>query len=123
MGNYTWSRSKDDELWRHDVFETEKECVEDAVKNYDFEIGDTIAIGTTCAFIPSLCAETILEDVENNAFDECGEVAEDWINFKDKENLEVLSARLTECLVQWLKETKQEPSFYKIEDIKTIEIK
>jgi len=122
MKQYTWSNNKDDELWQNGIFDTKEECIADAKENYEFKIGDIIAIGTTSKFIVSIDGEDVLEKLEERAFEECGEACEGWIDYK-KEDVKKLSDALTECVNNWLKETKQEPNFYQVEDILMVEIK
>jgi len=122
MKKLTWSESENDELWQHDTFDNVQECIDDAIENYKMKKGETIAIGFVFPYIASIDAESVLEEIENYAYDECGESCESWINYKDKESIDELSNRLTACLNQWLKETKQEPTFYRIDDIETIKI-
>lgn len=116
---YTWSDSENDELWQHDIFNSIDECIIDAKENYLIKVEDTIAIGTVKPYVVSIDAETYLENLEEDAYEECGDAAEDWIDYESSNQL---SERLTECVNQWLKETGNEPSFYKIVDVKTIEV-
>lgn len=117
MKKYTWSESKNDELWQHDCFDTVEECIKDAKENYDYKVGETIAVGITEPFVVSIDGSDVLERLEENAYEECGEASEGWLN-TPYENIEKLSERLTECVNEWLKETDQEPSFYHIHSIR-----
>ena len=121
MNQYTWSNKEDDELWQHGIFGTKKECIEDAKENYGVKAGETIAIGSTRPFMVSIDAESVLENLEEQAFEECGEACEDWIDYKT-EDVKRLSEALTDCVNKWLEETKQKPNFYQVEDIETVTI-
>lgn len=118
---YTWSYSENDELWQHDIFDSIEDCIADAKENYNINSEDTIAVGKVEPYVVSVDAETILENIEENAYEECGDAAENWIDYK-KESIERLSVQLTECVNKWLKETGNEPHFYKIIGVKTIVI-
>lgn len=118
---YTWSYSENDELWQHDTFDSIEDCIADAKENYGIGADDTIAVGIVEPYVVSVDAETILENLEENAYEECGDAAESWIDYK-KELIDQLSNRLTECVNQWLKETGNEPHFYKIVGVKTITV-
>lgn len=122
MGKYTWSSNESDELWQHDCFDTVDECIKDAKENYGYAIGETIAIGETASFVVNIDAERVLENLEEDAYEECGEAAERWIDYK-KGSLNKLSEKLTQCVNEWLKETEQEPSFYHITDTRVEVIK
>jgi len=121
----TWNYRKTDELWGHDEYETEEECISDAKENYGMEVGDTIAIGTVYPYVVCIDAETVLDALEENAYEECGEVVEDWKTYSkdNKEELDNLTNELTECVNRYLLSVKEVPSFYKIDDIYTVTIK
>lgn len=116
---YTWSDNENDEHWWHDTFDSVEECIADAKENYLIDTGATIAVGTVKPYVVNIDAETYLESLEEDAYEECGDVAEDWIDY---ESADQLSERLTECVNQWLKETGNEPSFYKIINVRTVEV-
>lgn len=122
MKKYTWSKSATDELWQHDCFDTVEECIKDAKENYGYEIGETIAIGETAGFVVNIDAIDVLERLEENAYEECGEVVEGWIDYK-KSPFDKLSEKLTACVNEWLKETNQQPTFYHIHSISLETIK
>lgn len=126
MDKYTWEHSKNEEFWNHDLFDTIEECLQDAKENYDVKIGDTIAIGKVVPYEARVFAGHVLEQLESDAYEECGECAEDWETFSykdDREKLDELSNQLTEVVKAWLKKYKREPDFYKIENVRTIEVK
>jgi hypothetical protein len=119
LKKFTWSYNENDELWQHDDFDTKEECILDAKENYQMKAGDSIAIGVSVPFAPSIDGERILEQLEEDAYEECGETSEGWIDYK-KDNIERLSNTLTKCINDWLKDTKQEPTFYQIANIETV---
>lgn len=120
----SWSYGENDELWQHDEFETEEECILDAKENYRMKPGEQIAIGTVCPYQVFVSAERILESIEEEAYEECGEVAENWNLFgKDNsEALDILSNELTDCVNRYLESIGEKPTFSKIDDIYTVTI-
>lgn len=125
MKKYTWNYSENDELWQHDDFDTIEDCIADAKDNYSMKPGDTIAIGETDEFRISVDATSVLDATEEQAFDECGEASESWDSYdykNDKVGLEELSNQLTKCVEDWLRQRNNMPGFYKILNIKTIEL-
>ena len=123
---YTWEYNDDTELWYNDLFDTVEDCIADARDNYMVEIGETIAVGEVVPYEPYVMADNILDELEEDAYEECGEIAEDWNAYSwtdDKESLDELSNKLTEIVRQWLKDNGTYPYFYKIENVKTVEIK
>lgn len=124
---YTWEYSEDNELWTKDVFDTIEDCILDAKENYNIEPGETIAIGEPVYWEPYVDAYDLLERIEFNAWDECGEASEGWntydyISSEDKKKVEELSEKLTEIVRQWLKDNGTYPNFSKIENVRTVEV-
>lgn len=123
---YTWETSETD-IWRHDIFDTVEDCILDAKENYCIESGTEIVVGEVVPWEPYVFAGNILENLEENAYDECGEVAEDWYayDYKSEEgrkSLDELSDKLTEIVKQWLKDNGTYPWFYRIENVKVVEV-
>lgn len=112
---YSWSNNKNDEVWENGRFDSIEECIEDA-KKQGYKMGEIIAIGKCVDFETYVDAGDVIEILQEQAYEQCGEVSEGWIDWK-ADNVNVLSERLTKCINDWLKETKQEPCFYTIRDI------
>lgn len=126
MAKYTWEYNDNVEMWMHDEFDTIEYCIEDAKENYDVEVGDTIVVGEVVPYEVSVFAGHVLEDLEQNAYEECGEAAEDWETFnykEDRDKLDELSDQLTEVVKAWLKKYNRMHDFYKIENIEIVEVK
>lgn len=122
---YTWEYSENEEYWTKDVFDSVEDCILDAKENYGIEPGETIAIGETFYWEPHVDAFNILERLEYDAWDECGEAAEGWETFdykRDKEKVEELSEKLTEIVRQWLKDNGTYPGFSIIKNVRVVEV-
>ena len=123
---YTWEYSEDEEYWTKDVFDTIEDCIKDAKENYNIKPGETIAIGEPFYWEPHVDAFNILERLEEEAWDECGEVSEGWdtCNYeRDKEKVEELSEELTKIVRKWLKDNGTYPNFYTINNVRVVEVK
>lgn len=118
---YTWNNDKDSEMWCNGKFETIEGCIKNA-KEEGCRTGETVFIGRCVDFEVSVDADDVIERLQEQAYEECGEASDVWIDWKN-DNVKQLSERLTDCVNEWLKETKQEPTFYYIDNIKAIEIK
>ena len=119
----TWNYKETDELWQHDQFKTVDECILDAKENYGVEVGDTIAIGTVYPYTVSVDVDALLEQLEQDAYEECDEAAEDWDVSNRKhydEQIDKLHFEVTECVNRYLLSIKEVPSFYKVDDIYTV---
>ena len=124
---YSWTFDERDDIWTSDTFDTIKECVEDAKQYMDSNPcerkRDHIFVGENVPFTPHVNAEDVLELIENDACDKCGEVANDWYSY-DSQSMTVelakLSLNLTSVVTKWLKENNREPFFYSIRDVKKV---
>jgi methylmalonyl-CoA mutase N-terminal domain/subunit len=120
---YTWETSANAEIWTHGEFETIEECVKDAKENYHMELGKKIAVGITEFYEISVDADRVLEDMEADAYDECGESAEGWnLSEPGKEAVNELTDQLTNCVKDWLKKYNNMPYFYRVVDIRKVVI-
>lgn len=114
---YSWSDSADDEIWSGFLFDTEQECIQDAVATLDYKKGESIAIGQCVPFEPVPNVEMMLEQIEQDAYEECGEVSEDWniSSRKGREDaFEELEDGIMKLLEKYLKDIDGEPRFWKI---------
>lgn len=122
---YTWETDETD-IWRHDVFDTVEDCILDAKENYCIETGTEIVVGEVVPWEPYVDAFDILNELQFQAYDECGEITENWYSYdckKDKEKVQQLSEKLTEIVKLWLKENGTYPNFYTIENVQVVEVK
>jgi hypothetical protein len=87
--------------------------------------GGTFYVGRCVTFVPRVDACAVIERLREEADESGGEAAEDWLEgavfarkgTKDWEERADLEQRLTEALASWLRDTKQEPEFYGVEEI------
>lgn len=115
---YTWNFNKDAELWNNGIFATVDDCVEDA-KDY-MTTESVVYVGEVVPFVPTTDCTDILDRMEEDAFDHCGEVAELWepYDYKKKYEIDELDKKLTEVILEWLKKYGREPHIYNIQKIK-----
>ena len=122
---FTWNYSESDELWQHDEFKTEEECILDAKENYEMKVGDEIAIGTIYPYRVIVDVDRMLESIEEEAYEECGEVSESW-NISSRKlygkEIDELQEKVTKLVEDYLIKIKENPNFYKIGDTYTVTI-
>lgn len=118
---YSWNADRDSEIWNNGRHETIEECITSA-KQEGYKVGETIFIGRCVDFEVSIDAGNVIDILQEEAYEHCGEASDGWIDWKN-DNVNVLSERLTKCVNEWLKETNQEPYFYYITDIKPLTLK
>lgn len=114
---YAWSI--DGENFYCDYFNSIEECIKSA-KEDEHEVW-FIYVGKVKWYEPKISATSVLEQLENEIFNEFGEIAEDF-EF-DNKNIEELENGLNECFQQWLKKTNQKPQFYDVYDVERVYIK
>lgn len=119
----TWSYNKTDEIWQHDEFATVEECIVDAKENYGMKQGEQIVIGTVYPYIVCVDVDSMLERIEENAYEEYGDVAEDWEissrKYHEKETDE-LQEKVNLLVDEYLDKIQERPTFTKIDNIYTI---
>lgn len=122
MEKYSWNFNKYEEHWGNDSNNTVEECIVEA-KEVEKEYGkehDTVYIGENMPFIPSVDAESVLDDIMEQAGEFAGEVGEDWdaYDYHKQNELDELSESLTAVVNEWLKKHDRVPYFWAIERIK-----
>lgn len=123
---YTWNINNDDEIWGNGVFDTEGECIKDYLKNYAGESPqESIFIGKVVPFIVSVDGGSVIDQLEENAMDECGECSEGWEPSCGKtiDDWNELDKKLTDVIIDWLKKHNDMPTFYKITDVGEVSVK
>lgn len=113
---YSWSENQTDEIWMNGIFDSVEECLKDAV-NQGKKPGENIAIGICQDYVPHISADTLLDQVSEDAYGEVGEVAEGWPEFENRKgykDIDKLQEKIDKALGEWLNETNQVPGFYKI---------
>lgn len=111
---YAWSRKSDDEIWRSGPCDSIKECVDEALEE-DFKMDDTLALGLIEEYkIGTAFADIIIEYLQQDAYDEVGEVSEDWLNDVTKDQRDLLDNLLQKSVLAWLSTINEKPTFYKV---------
>lgn len=120
MDKYSWSFDGDAERW-YESAGSISECLAEAkaaIARGDAEPAATVYIGINVPFIPSVDAESVLESIEEQAYEFC-ELGEDWCACDArKDELEELSDTLSSSVKAWLKKYGREPDFYAVQNIK-----
>lgn len=116
---YSWTENETDDIWYHGKFSSVDECVKDAI-TCGKKPGEKIIVGICEDYVPRLSADTLLDQVSEDAYEEVGEVAEDWPEFVDRKGyryVDKLQEKIDKAFSEWLEETKQVPGFYHIQPL------
>jgi hypothetical protein len=114
-------------------FESKEEAISYGKKNfegiYEDENGEkfdseiekkVFYVGQIERYVPSICVNSLVEQIAENAHDEVGEVAEDYLYDVSKEDIQLLEERLNDVLSNWFDETNNNPTFWKIVNIENV---
>ncbi|EOS78970.1 hypothetical protein C817_03493 [Dorea sp. 5-2] len=80
---YSWTENQADDIWYHGKFDSIEACIKDAI-NCGKKPGEKIVIGICEAYVPHLNADTLLDQVGADAYEEVGEAAEGWPEFEGR---------------------------------------
>lgn len=116
---YSWTENETDAIWYHGRFSSVEECIKDAI-SCGKKPGKKIVIGICEDYVPYLSADTLLDQVSEDAYEEVGEVAEGWPEFEARKGYryaDKLQEKINKAFNEWLEETKQVPGFYRIQPL------
>ena len=108
-----------EETYRVGPHDTIEECREEAER--EFAEYPTILIGKLVQWKPSIDMDRALEDEGEQAYSECGECAEDYLNTIPKDHLVELENDVNNLFKNWLLKHGHWPRFGTIEDSKEFE--
>ena len=114
MNKYYWNFNEDEEVW-HNSYPTIASCIEEAKREKeDREIAKNhVFIGEVEPYEPIVYADYLIDSIREQAYEECGECCEGWLDGLNREQEEILEERLNKVLIDWLEETNNSPSFGK----------
>lgn len=123
-----------EELWNNNDYDTQEEAIEAGIEwykewykdEYGEELPDyepiVFEVGQLSVHVPYVCADWLIDQLQEDAYENCGESGEGFLYYITKREVGMLEERLNEALNQWLEDIREEPNFYSIENIKTIHI-
>lgn len=140
-----WTFSFDEETgWDNDEFDTPGDALEaareaapeyadeegmEADEKADFLANGNVFVGQRYDFEPTVDADFVIEHIQEEACEEGGEYAQDYLDPPPMKYIEArqtwnaqiadLGKRLTAVFREWATETKNEPRFYLIFDVGT----
>lgn len=117
-------REGEHDIWQADIEANSREeaiklgteqAKEEGLKQ--FSIGRKFSCGMSC-----ISADTIIENAQEQLYDEVGEVAEGYLDTTKEQDKE-LEDKLNEVFYEWHKKHNLFPTCYKVENTETIEVK
>jgi hypothetical protein len=111
----------EEDMWDYpEYFKTKDEAI--AHGKEQFAEYKEFYIGQIESYIPYINADVALEQVVEQAYDEVGEAVGDYLSDVSKQEIDFLSERLNETLSEWLRETKNNPEFWRIINVEKVKI-
>jgi hypothetical protein len=125
MKNNKWTYELyNEEHWScNEEFDTREEAIE-AGKEAALDDGEITSfyIGRIVDFIPHVNPYRIIDDLVEDTGEECGEVSDSFLDTVTKEQILRLGEMLDKTLNEWLDETNNQPRFYMLRSVDTIEV-
>lgn len=121
-GKYTYSFS--DDCFENEDYDTEEEALAAARKEAkEYENSDRPPTEVYIGIVgekwkPTIDGESIIDMLRDEAYEEGGEYAEDYLEDVPKEQRDELTEILTLAFTVWAKEHGYEPNFFPIENVK-----
>lgn len=116
---------RDDDVWDgSEWFHSKEEAIKFGKEEFSsFSNGETgfFYVGQIESYVPSISADRILEDISEDAYSEVGEPAENYLVGVKIEQVKLLEERLNQVLHEWLKETNNQPNFFKVINVEKVE--
>lgn len=84
--------------------------------------GASFYIGTKTDYVPCVDEITVIEQLQMDAYEEYGEIAEDYLANVAPLEQELLKQKLQNAFDEWIKETGNEPWFYVVQEVEEIKV-
>lgn len=118
-----WCYSFNEEHFE-ETFETKEEAIEEALWYYkdDKLDQDFIWVGQTKSIRLGVDTYQIIEGLQEEAYEQAGEVAENFLHNIKPDDMKELEESLNKALFAWMDKFKHNPRFYTVENIEKIEV-
>lgn len=114
------------DIWLGDEYGTREEAIEACKKEYEYDRkeyeGKTCYVGRVDNYNVFIDGYSIIDDFQDDAWSECGEVAEGFLSDVTKEQTEELQDKLNDVLQGWLTKHNLQPTFGNMVDVEEIKI-
>jgi hypothetical protein len=115
---------RNSDCWQCDWFDTKEEAINagrEESKELDLDI-EQFRVGQLSKYFPRVDFDYIVENAAEQAYDDCGEIAESWLEQKylDKNVVTKYNEKLNALFYEFLAETNEIPSFGRIVNIEIV---
>ncbi|WCF11571.1 hypothetical protein NDS46_29945 (plasmid) [Paenibacillus thiaminolyticus] len=112
--NGEWTFTLDEEHWNNDSFPSKEEAILAGKEYYSTDFVSRFYVGQIIEPEVKFNVENIIDDVDENYHDQCGEYASNWYKGITPADKELLQEMIGDTFSEWLIKTKNKPSFYTI---------
>lgn len=112
----------DDDVTCVDFFDSKEAALKAAMEEAKSGCVDTITVGRVQKFVPDVSVYTsfLMEDLQDQAYDEAGEYAETWLADVTDKDFDDLENILDAAFTRWLdRHPEYKPDFYTLTDTET----
>ena len=108
MNKYFWNFDRHDEVW-HNSCPTIEDCIEEAKwEKEGREIAENhVFIGEVEPYKPIVYADYLIDSIREQAYEECGECCEGWLDGLNKKQERILEERLNKVFTDWHEVSKE----------------
>lgn len=96
------------------IEEAKLECI----REEELEKGCKLEVAEVVPWPPTISADLILENLQDEAYEEIGEPSEDWFSDITDEQALKLENAINEVIQAWMKETNHMPNFFSVGEVK-----
>jgi len=117
--------STNEEEYRDEGDSTREDAILRCINEEDLEVGQHCWTAVPKPvdlkrFLPR--AERLLETISEQAYDECGECAESWLEGLPKEQVQDLEEMVHAAIVAWMEKHNELPHFWSVEQVQKHEV-
>jgi hypothetical protein len=115
VGKYWFGMGSYPERYTDGPFDTEEEAVAEAINRMEEDDRDSATVGVgeeVCLTVPD--ADDVIERLSLSAYDECGELSDDFLDKVPKDAKEELTAAIDKAVGEWLTKHDLWPQFFKV---------
>lgn len=105
-----------------DFFDSKEAALKAGMEEAKRERADTITVGRVEEFVPDAgrYSYLLIDDLRDQAYDEGGDYADDWLDDVNNDDFEDLGNLLDDAVKRWLdRHPEYKPNFYTLTDTET----
>lgn len=120
-GKYWFGMGPNPERYTDGPFGSEEAAVVEAISRMEEDDNDCAVVGVgeeVCLIVPD--ADDVIERICSAAYDECGELADDFLDDVTKDQKEELDAAIERVVGEWMTKHDLWPNFFKVTETREL---